>query len=505
MKKNLLALLLYFSLATYSQNGITFSVETLSPPKEALHTRQNKVIWERLILSDMNIPPYKVKNYSDSTIHNDINGHKIESYEKYGIEVPFNIVAQSKTPDSLVCYGYHSFFQGMYEAYANHRPFVLSPDMMWLLISQGFARHINANPEKMRHLFVKHSGKLALVVPNGEVTLDNPNSPWDKIFPQLTKQIAASTGDDLINLLTADFSTTTSVERVASQITIMEAMKPYFEFVVMRIVCGIPEITLTGTPEDWQKVLEKTKKLSDYDLKWWTKEIEPLLKEFVKTSKGDVDKRFWRNMFKCHSEKEYGAPDIINGWIVKFFPYDERGMRNNLKQLVGGNSLPEEIVKVDLKYVEKRSDSTITTPLELWAGFIGLEQNPKNFTLKPVIGWMIRKKNVTSDNQFRQELESKKKSSISIKVKEVPAELLEMKEINRLGIQFADKIVIPDELAKVKIGYLELFGKISEKEIRRIKNLFPNTDLIINKKTINLKAINTDPKLMKMKPFLKYK
>ena len=55
MKKVFLALLLCFPLATYAQNGITFSVETLSPPKEALRTRQNKVIWERLILSDMNI------------------------------------------------------------------------------------------------------------------------------------------------------------------------------------------------------------------------------------------------------------------------------------------------------------------------------------------------------------------------------------------------------------------------------------------------------------------
>lgn len=504
MKKAFLALLLCFPLATYAQNGITFSVETLSPPKEALRTRQNKVIWERLILSDMGIPAGKAKNYSDSTIHYD-NGHKIESDEKNGIEVPFNIVAQSKTPDSLVCYGYHSFFQGMYEAYDNHRPFVLSPDMIWLLISQGFARHVNANPEKMRHFFVTHSGKLALVVPSGEVTLDNPNSPWEETFQQLTIQIAASTGEDLMNLLTSDFSTTTSVERVASQITIMEAMKNYFEFITSRLGCGIPEITLTGTPEDWQKVLEKTKKLSLYDLKWWTKEMQPLLKEFVKASKGDINKDFWKEMFKYHSQKEYGAPDIIDGWIVKFFPYDERGIRNNLKQLVGGNSLPEEIVKVDLKYVEERSDSTITTPLELWAGFIGLEQNPNNFTLKPVIGWMIRKKNLTSDNKFKNELEAKKKSSIAMKVKEVPAELLEMKEINRLGIQFADKIIIPDELAKVKIGYLELFGKINGKEIRRIKSLFPNTDLIINNETINLKAINTDPKLMKLKPFLKYK
>ena len=41
----------------------------------------------------------------------------------------------------------------------------------------------------------------------------------------------------------------------------MEAMKPYFEFIVMYIVCGIPEITLEGTPEDWEKVLDKARRL----------------------------------------------------------------------------------------------------------------------------------------------------------------------------------------------------------------------------------------------------
>ncbi|MCI5212341.1 MAG: DUF4419 domain-containing protein, partial [Candidatus Electrothrix sp. ATG2] len=30
----------------------------------------------------------------------------------------------------------------------------MSPDMFWLLICQGFARHVNANSEELRHRFV---------------------------------------------------------------------------------------------------------------------------------------------------------------------------------------------------------------------------------------------------------------------------------------------------------------------------------------------------------------
>jgi hypothetical protein len=82
----------------------------------------------------------------------------------------YNIVAKSNVTEDLVTFGYHSFYRGMYDAYANHRPFTLSPDMMWLLICQGFSSHVNANSEKLRPLFVNFSGKTSLVVKNNKLT-----------------------------------------------------------------------------------------------------------------------------------------------------------------------------------------------------------------------------------------------------------------------------------------------------------------------------------------------
>ena len=62
------------------------------------------------------------------------------------VEPKGNTLSINVDADSLVLwYGAHPFFYGMYEAYADHRPFVLSPDMVWMLISQGFSHHINAN------------------------------------------------------------------------------------------------------------------------------------------------------------------------------------------------------------------------------------------------------------------------------------------------------------------------------------------------------------------------
>lgn len=464
MSRIVLFLMVCFPLTIFAQNGITFQVENLSKPENLLRLNSHEDIYKSLILSDVSMSSYRI--------------------DRENIDFPFNFVAKSQLPDSLASFGYHSFFNGMYQAYADHRPFVLSPDMIWLLISQGFARHINANPENLRHHFVDFSGKVSLIVSTSEVKLDNPNSPWEKIFPEFTAQIVEYTGSEIINLLSSDFTTTTSVERVASEITIMESMKPYFEYILFYAICGIPEITLQGTPEDWQKVLDKTKQLEKYDLRWWTRELEPILKEFVKASNGQVNRKFWRNMFKYHSKKKYGASKIIDGWIVKFFPYDKDGKRNNLRNLQGivaSDNLPEEIVKVDLTYID--SEAGITTPLELWAGFVGLEQNSENFALTPKIGWMIRKKDIDNVGLI-QSLESQR-GWISIRVKDFPTELLSLQEIGNVEIEFLDEIIIPDEFANNGVKSLILKGRIDKAGIERLINLFPDCLIYINGKKVN--------------------
>src|SRR5690606_21195718 len=309
---SLLIILFGITVSAFGQQKIKFKVEELSKPEKLLLNRSYHELYQWLILSDVNLYPYQL--------------------EKENIDFPFDIVAKSEAPDSLVTFGYHSFFNGMYQAYADHRPFVISPDMIWLLISQGFARHINANPTEMRQDFVDFNGTQSIVVNDNNVHLDSPASSWEKIFPEFTKQIGLHTGADLIKLLSADFSTTTPVEKVASEITIMEAMEPYFKFIVINIICGIPEITLHGTTADWQRIYDKTQKLGAYNLKWWTNELEPVLSEIIKSANGDIDITFWRNMFKYHSKEDYGAPKTIDGWIVKFFPYDKDGNRNDLKQ-----------------------------------------------------------------------------------------------------------------------------------------------------------------------------
>lgn len=371
-------------------NG-TIQIEELSKPPDVLIERNTDSLNSWFPDYRRDLPTNKQTQQNTDSIRNKylIDGQDIGVYtEPYEL----NIIAKSNMPKKLVNYTYNSFSAGMYEAYIHHRPIVLTPDIVWLLICQGFANHVNNNSEKLRHYFVDFQDKRTLIVEDKEglISLDNPQSPWQDVFPQFTTQIALYTGSDLINTLTSNFTTTTSDIRVASQITIMYSFKSYFNYGLVA-GCGIPYVILKGTTKDWQSVLAKAQYLKKYELEWWIDDVEPILEEFIRASQGSINKRFWMNMYKLHKESGYGNPEVINGWIVKFFPYTSHGDKNNLSELRANTDLPNEIVKVDLAYKDLLTgDNTI--PLELWAGIFGWKQDSQTYLMEPIIGWLINRK-----------------------------------------------------------------------------------------------------------------
>ncbi len=411
------------------------------------------------------------------------------------VEPKGNTLSINVDADSLVLwYGAHPFFYGMYEAYADHRPFVLSPDMVWMLISQGFSHHINANPEKYRDRMVDFQGKKSLAVES-----DKPleEARWDELIPQFAEEIKKNTKGTIAETIIADFSTTTSYEQIASEITLMETTKAYFDFVVIYAACGIPEITLLGTTEDWQKVYDKTMQLRSFDLAWWVDELKPILKQFVKASEGDVDTKFWRNMFKWHTQKEYGAPNIIDGWIVKFFPYDKYGKRFDLKTLTRDSSLPDEMAEADVRFVEIFPDgSSAETMIELYGGFVGLEQNPENYALTPKIGWKVVK---NDDTPMVERMKKNTEFGLILKVKEVPEILRKMDSIPSLTLYFRDGVRFPEWMKDVKIDHLNVFGEITKEEQKKLLERCPSSTIRVNNviydrrgKKINVHCIDNE-------------
>lgn len=61
-------------------------------------------------------------------------------------------------------------------------------------------------------------------------------------------------------LMTGPFSTTGKVERAAISVVLMEAVKEYFTC-KSEIYCGIPEIRLEGSEQDYKSILDRINQL----------------------------------------------------------------------------------------------------------------------------------------------------------------------------------------------------------------------------------------------------
>ena len=461
MKKSLtiIVLVLIASLAS-AQNGVTFTVdENVSFENEDLMARLQysgeDVIEE--IFEDEGMPGDTRKwiawSFADNEKFHTIRGKDV-------------------------------FFRTVVRAYAEHRPLVLSPDMIWVLISQGFARYVNAHSEELRSQSVDHDGKMHLVVKSDKELLSE-DADWEKMMSDFTAQIERNTKGGIGQTITADFSTTGVTERITSQITLMETLKDYFEYVVVYMACGIPTVTLTGTPQDWQKVLEKTKRLEKYGVSKWTQSLEPILNEFVGASKGNPNQSFWKEMVKkdrvdkLEGGKCGPSPTELDGWILKFFP-DENGQ--TLDKVPHTHKMPSERVYVDFKYqVINRVDGTIMleVPMQLIAGFIGTEVDTLTHALTPKMGWAVRQM-ASNDSIKKRLLEIDKKpysDGINLRVSRVPDFLSEMSHIKRLTLNFTNGVVLPEWFYDLKIEKLRIEGEMSKELEANIRKHFPKADI----------------------------
>ena len=380
---------------------------------------------------------------------------------------------------NLIYQGKDAFYKTLVDAYANHQSVTLSPDMVWLVICQGFARYVNAHAEELRPKLVNHEGKMDLVIETDK-DLMTEEVDWPILINDFASQIDKHTKDNIAKTIVSDFSTTGSVERVASQITLMESVKSYFEYIVEYIACGIPSITLDGSVEDWKRVREKTMQLKKYGLEKWIDSLDPILKEFILAADGKPNQIFWKSMMKKQSVDRLAGggclpemPTKLDGWLLKLFP-DENGV--TLEEISHTKDMPTEYVRVSFYYqVINPDDGTIIsrTPMELWAGFVGAKIDNENNMVTPMIGWFVSETKGDNDmlNMFSKMDED---DGISLRIQEVPEVLSHLNHIKSLTLQFTGKVVLPEWMDKMTIDRFYIQGYITKSEEEAIKKRFPN-------------------------------
>jgi hypothetical protein len=286
------------------------------------------------------------------------------------------------------------FVNAAHIAFEDHYPLILSPDAVWLVIAQGFGHHINMNPEELRPHFVNHEGKQLIKVVRNNFVKGNPNNDWQGCFGEFSDKLSNYIGKKR-DLFVSNFSTTGVVEKAASEVVLMSAMKNYFKFQLMT-KCGIPEISLTGTVEDWKNIRTRAQVLSEYKCEWWIDQLIPSLDHFVSMAEGNPNIEYWDNFYK--SSGGSGGP-YVNGWINTFFPYVE-GYNGDMKVNDycknwnnggwGGGPSPDNFTNGISTVPFKWQYHDTIYDMEFGAGFVGVSQDETTLEVTPSIGWIVK-------------------------------------------------------------------------------------------------------------------
>lgn len=297
------------------------------------------------------------------------------------------------TADCIQKVTFHPLLAAAHFAFSQHRPLALSPDMIWVAVVQGLARHVRNHAERLRDRFVAHRGKFEICVERTDLHRGSPENAWDGVIRDLSLAIRKHLGSRYDELI-SDFGTTGPVERTACEVALLDAFQPYFEYRVV-CICGIPEITLEGTTDDWRRLRGKVEHLTAYDLDWWLPHVREVCDQFVRASEGDIDLPHWKDIYK--QERAYGA-DNVNGWLVKLVPYLKNWQtgnftaRNPLLDDPGGqvstNLLPGGVSQVPFRC--RWRGQAEDAAMEFLGGFVGVTQDPSTLALRPKLGWAVR-------------------------------------------------------------------------------------------------------------------
>src|SRR5262249_30452804 len=149
---------------------------------------------------------------------------------------------------------------------------------------------VKANAERLRGKFVRHAGKAEIRIRRDDFVKGSAQNPWPEVFQAFSDGIAGHIGRQR-DLVVCDFSTTGPCERAASEIVLMDAMQHYFDYRLMTL-CGIPEITLLGTVNDWRSIRRRVQALGEYELMPWVTALTPVVDQFVAAAEGRVDVAF---------------------------------------------------------------------------------------------------------------------------------------------------------------------------------------------------------------------
>ena len=295
--------------------------------------------------------------------------------------------------NKILSFGNHKLILGYLNAYFNHSPIKLNPNIIWQLILNNFSEKVNNNSdnESFRQKFVNFLGKKELICVRAG-SFKDVYIYQDDIIKDFCEQISENIGKELIDILTPNFSTSNENSIIAGKVSIMCAFNNFFDYNLMAFTCGIPYILLEGSLNDWENILNKLKFLSKYD--FYTNNMEKDIIEIINTKKGKINLEFWskiimetkikeKRMRKCLFEKNPEEVEniYITGWILHFYNeyrIKERGISDLIPEIV---EVPINITEIDAL------DNNNKKKCIIYAGIRDIKQDPNNYEVEPIVNY----------------------------------------------------------------------------------------------------------------------
>ncbi len=119
--------------------------------------------------------------------------------------------------------------QATHVAFFDHLPLVLTPDIIWHCISNAVSIYIHeSGDEILRKTLIDHENKKEILVERLDFVLGEFN-PWNEVVEEFSAKIKENTKQNIVELMRADFTTSSKISRVVSQIVIMDTTEKSFK------------------------------------------------------------------------------------------------------------------------------------------------------------------------------------------------------------------------------------------------------------------------------------
>jgi len=280
-------------------------------------------------------------------------------------------------------------FAAVLQAYKNHWVLRTSPDDWFFPVIRRIAQVVDENalhPEVLAYL---GRGK-----PKSELKV-NFNRGFEKMFEELSLQISKNlVTSEYAKVFEANFSTTTPNDRLVSQLILMSSVQKYFNFNTY-IACGIPEVELLGTEEDWRNLIVKLedikKVLSPISgplgniTAYFDDIVAPVYQNLLNTFLGKPDKAWWNDIVLRQAKVEQVCTKLKkvverwDGWLVEFL----NGEKNQEMRDIASGLLTVPL-KVDNTMFNISYEATLV------AGQIGFSLHEETVpVVEPFAGWAM--------------------------------------------------------------------------------------------------------------------